>query len=182
MKLENASLRLGYYVERVSCAVDDWGASDSFLRAHSFNRARCNGWAKVLLPERRWTQTVRVKGIDGIVFRGNIHYVVRAACNITQAGNEQRLGVDLAIHRIRELFAEARSVDVGGTQNGFVRIQAGALAVIVVSKHGYRTEIGQNDRHWRCGAHRVVGHTGSTDSMSAGTRGRGIKTCAGNGA
>src|SRR5579864_741642 len=100
MKLENASLRLGYYVKCVSCAVDDWGASDSFLRAHSFNRARCNGRPKVLLPERLWTQTVRVKGIDGIMLGGDEHHVVHAACNITQAGNEQRLSVDLAIHRI----------------------------------------------------------------------------------
>jgi len=38
--------------------------------------------AKVFLPERLWTQAVSVKGIDRIMFGGNEHHVVRAACNI----------------------------------------------------------------------------------------------------
>src|SRR6185312_5562691 len=119
MKLENTSLRLRHNVQRVSGAIDHWCAGNSFFYADSFHRLRWNAWAKIFLPESVRAKAVSVKGIDGIVFSCYEHHVVRAACNIAQARDKQRLGIDLAVYRIRELLTKRCNIDVGRIQNGF---------------------------------------------------------------
>ena len=87
------------------------------------------------MPERSPGSAISVKGVDAIVFRSNEENVVFAFPWDIDAGNVERLRVDVAVHFEGEQPAELRGVDVCRRQHSLVQIRAGARVVILGCQH-----------------------------------------------
>ena len=77
---------------------------------------------------------VGIACVHTVVHRRHKHDVVRALPRNGKARDDERLGIDLAVHRISEKPAEGVGIDVSGGKNSFVGVLAGAGEVIVVGQ------------------------------------------------
>ena len=77
---------------------------------------------------------VGVVGVDGIVFGGDDEKIMSDAGDV-DVGDVERLGVDQAVGRDGEEFAEGGGVYVGEGENGFFVVEAGAGVVVVVGEN-----------------------------------------------
>lgn len=69
------------------------------------------------------------------MFRRHENNVVGSLVGDGDVREIERLGIDLAISRIRKEFAEGVTVHIGMGEDGFVKIPARARVVVVVGKH-----------------------------------------------
>ena len=152
MHIDGGSIRglfgEGGDVEDVGRGINDGSAGDANLRrdlaAPDIGRENggngCTGWAGegAGFPERIGVRAeigIGVEGVDAVVFGGDKDDIVQAVVgNIARdidVGHNQRLCIDDAIDRLREELAERR-FDIRGSEQGFVGIQAGIGAVVVI--------------------------------------------------
>lgn len=90
-----------------------------------------SGIEKSDLPERS-AGSVRVEGIDAVVFGGDEDDVVSALAGDGETLNVKRLSVDAAVNGIGEEFAEICGGDVRRSEDGFVGVGAGTQIVVVL--------------------------------------------------
>ena len=83
---------------------------------------------------------VRVKGINAVVLRGDEDHVPGPLPWNDQAGDVQRLGINLAIHGIGEQSAETVGVNIRQRDLRLVGILARAGKVIMPGEHIYLAE------------------------------------------
>ncbi len=76
------------------------------LVGHSSNAGR--GVQKADVPQQH--PGIGIESVDAIVLGGHVYRVVDALAGDVHVGHDQRLGVDVAVHRVREQPAELRSV------------------------------------------------------------------------
>src|SRR5262249_40775830 len=94
-----------------------------------------NRLAQVLLPERAILfGLIGVEGIDVVLHSGHINHVVNTLARDVDAGNYQRLGVDLTVDENRKQLPEA-AFHRGGSQFRFVQIGAGTSWIVVLCEH-----------------------------------------------
>src|SRR5713101_6548451 len=78
---------------------------------------------------------VGVEGINRVMHCEDKHDVARAFAWNVQVVDDQRLGIDVAVHRVAEQFAEAGDIDVRQGQKRFVCVLPLACVVVVVGEH-----------------------------------------------
>ena len=95
------------------------------------------GNSQICLPQHSaiWPRAVRVEGIHRIIFRRRKNHIVRLSID-DHIRNVNRLGVHVAIERIREELAEIVHVDVRRRKNEFIRVLALARVVVVICQSG----------------------------------------------
>ena len=104
---------------------------------------RCDaraGVQKTGLPQRRGVRalvTVRVKCIDAVMFGGHKHDVMRALTEDRHVGHDQRLSIDVPIHRVAEELAERVCIHIGRRKVRLVGIESLARVVVMVREHRY---------------------------------------------
>ena len=77
---------------------------------------------------------VGVKGVSGVILRDDIQNVMSGAAN-GHSANIKRLGIHLAIRRIKANLAEGGGGDIRRRQDGFLGILPFAGVVIVIGQH-----------------------------------------------
>lgn len=90
------------------------------------------------LPQRRRVHSgvvVRIEGVNAVVLRGHVHYIVRAQAGDVHVGDVQRLGINIAVHRLRKQLAELTYVDVARGENRLAQVLP--IAHVVVARSGY---------------------------------------------
>src|SRR5215467_1050084 len=91
---------------------------------------------KTHLPQGTATQTISVEGIDGVMFRRHIQYVVETLPRDAHIRYIERHSERYPVQWISEKLSKLRVVNVGRTQDRFVSILPRAHVVIVVGKCG----------------------------------------------
>lgn len=76
---------------------------------------------------------VSVEGINAVVLRFHIDYIVDTLARNRNAPHVKRLSINLPIDRQREEFTELVYRHIGGGQEGFIGVLAGAGIVITLS-------------------------------------------------
>ncbi len=94
--------------------------------AYTFRRIQ-----KTDMPERLGNHGIGIRSVDAVVLGGDIHRVVFALAGNIHAGNEQRMGVNIAIDGKRVKFAELPRVYVLRRRDLFLHIGAGAGVVVL---------------------------------------------------
>ncbi len=134
---EVSTQRFCDYVEGLRSSIDHRSAGNSLLR--KVRAIGGLGRPQGSLPQRFRGQTIAVKSVHGVVLGRDIDYVVRATGDVANTGNKQRLRVYLAINWVGKQPPEGGRIDVGGSQDRFIGIQASALPVVVIGEHCKRT-------------------------------------------
>ena len=100
------------------------------------------GRADVRVPEHG-PGRVGVERIDAVVLGHDEHDVVHLATDL-QPRDEERLRVDVAVDRLRELLAEVDAAHVGGSERRLLRVVPRPAVVVVVGEdaRGRRTATG----------------------------------------
>ena len=86
------------------------------------------------------SSVVSVIRIERVVDRGDIDHVARRVGD-GEIADDQRLRVDMVIHRHAEQRAKLLHVDVARGQRRLVGVPTGSRVVIVLGQHGYRLRI-----------------------------------------
>ena len=87
-------------------------------------------------PERRRRRlVVGVERVDAVVVRRDVDHVAQADAGDADAGDVERLRVDLIVDDALEQFAELADVHVGRRQQRFRGVRASACRVIVLRRH-----------------------------------------------
>ena len=90
--------------------------------------------AQIHLPYRRRPGcAIRVERVHAVVHGRHIEHIHRAFAGNAQPMHVKRLRVDLAIHRIRQDFAELRGIHVIQVQQAFVQVRVSPIVVVVRS-------------------------------------------------
>src|SRR4051812_9057716 len=107
------------HVQRLRSEIDDWCASDSHFRLDRRELKSCDGarrrWTEVCLPQQTTIYAcvaVRIEGVNSVMFGRDKNDVVSALSGDIQAGNIQRLSVNITVHAVCEEFAEGALVNV----------------------------------------------------------------------
>ena len=111
------------------------------------------GNAQIGAPKQsagRPTVAVGVKRINTVVFRGHIDHVMHPFARNGHIGHDQRLRIDMPVHRVGKNPAETAHIDVSRCQQGLVCVRPDTGVVIVVRQHGHQ-------RHRRIGGQRGEG-------------------------
>src|SRR5580704_3789464 len=122
----------GQNIQRAGPGVDHRRGGDSdFRRNEETLRVGFGNRARVVLqeadlPQRRGGIAVGVESVDAVVLGSDEEYVVAALAWDVDAGNKQRLGIDVAIDLEREQLSELLWVHVLGSQYSFVQVGSGA--------------------------------------------------------
>ena len=163
------------HIERAAGRVNHRRAHHAFFRNDievararmvtlaKFGRRRIRGNAEVGFPEQPAvciTVAVRVERIDRIMHGGDEEHIAHAFAGNGQVRQDQRLRINVAIHRVAEQLAEAGHVDVGGRQQRFPGIQALAGVVVVVGQDGSFLRAGQCGESLGRAAPRQAGRVG----------------------
>jgi len=85
-------------------------------------------------PQRagvRTAITICVKCVYAVVFRRHEDNVMRLPSD-RETGKVKRLGIDLAIHRLREQLPELGRVHVRSSQNSFLEILSSTANIVVI--------------------------------------------------
>ena len=84
------------------------------------------------MPEKR--ACVGVVCIDAVFFADDEYDVMRHAAD-GDVGEIERFGIHFAVGGKNEKFSERGRIDIGGVQNGFCEVLAGASVVVVIGQH-----------------------------------------------
>ena len=128
--------RVGREVDGRSTGDADFGDDVGCREVTVWNSGGAGGRAvrgveKSDLPERS-ASGVCVEGVDAVMFGGYERDVVGAFAGDGDALHVKGLRVDAAVNRIGEELAEIRRGNVGGSENGFAGVGAGAKIVAVL--------------------------------------------------
>ena len=137
---------------------------------------RGHGRSKIDVPKKAVVRAVvafGVEGVDGIMLGGDENEIVRALARNRDSGNNKGLAIDLAVHWINEPQAEVGAVDVGKSEDGFVRVLASASEVVMVVEDVDLRERGNHLRDQAKCCEQGRGRFG-LHSGSPGTRGQGF--------
>ncbi len=142
-------LRARHQKQRPGSGINDWRAHNSHVAAEILIIAPASpGHVRVARRHRVWPKKtdvpvsvtgqgiVRIEGVNRIVDRGDNHNIARPVRAEVHIGHDQRLGVNLVIHRPREHEAKLVRVDIGDVQDGFRQVRTRAGQVIVLGKNG----------------------------------------------
>ncbi len=130
-------LRVDHRIQSIAAKVNDGGRVDAHVRGTLAAVERMDyRRPEVRIQEHRAAR--RIDGVNRVIVGGYIHDSVNSLMTTggdIHVGHHQRLSLCLIVKRNRVQHSERRTVNGGGGEHRFLRIPAGPVIVVVISRH-----------------------------------------------